>query len=413
MKSISALWVKALSVLIAACAASTAYAGEIINVRFGSHEGFTRIVIEADRPIEIDAFMLADPTPRLVVALPGAIWSVDQLANGQGRGHGLLGEFRFEPSGQTPRLVFDLDSPASVMRTMTLAPDGGGHRMVIDVAEVSQSEFVQLAGFPDSHRTLTELLAEHADVTPALAQCRLPLIAIDPGHGGRDPGAPSRHGGGDEADVNLAAALQLKEILINSGRYDVVLTRESDIFIELEDRLRIARAAHADMFISLHADAVEGSSSANGAAAYVLSHSGVNRSRTRAQRGGDWFQPAADRPEMVGDILFNISMGNKVNQSRQFATTLLDEVSDVTHLHRSTPSERGFLVLLDAQFPAVLFEMGFLSNRSDARNLNNARHRQELMQALATALDDHFPACNGEQRIRYAAADTGVATRSR
>ena len=109
----------------------------------------------------------------------------------------------------------------------------------------------------------------------------------------------------------------------------------------------------------------------------------------------------------------NISMGNKVNQSRQFASTLLEEVSDVTRLHQATPSERNFFVLLDAQFPAVLFEMGFLSNRTDARNLNSARHRQRLMQSLANALQDHFPDCQDGNRLRYASSEASVATASR
>lgn len=397
------------AVLLSAFAGASAFANDLTHVRFGAHDDFSRVVIEADRPIEFDAFVLAEPGARLVVSLPGAQWQVADLANGQGMGHGLFDAFRFDPSGQTPRVIFNLDGPARIVQQMTLDPDGGGYRMVIDIAEAPREEFVQLAGFPERSQTLTQLLAEVADVTPDLGLCRRPRIVIDPGHGGRDPGALQRHGGGHEAQVNLAAALTLRDLLNATGRFDVFLTRESDVFIDLEDRVRIARAAQADMFISLHSDAA-GSHSARGAATYVLSSSGVDRSRTRAERQGDWFLPDAEhRPAEVNAILFDISMGDKLNRSRQFATQLLGEVRAVTPLLRDTPEHRGFLVLLDAQFPAVLFEMGFLSNPQDARNLNDANHRRRLMQSIVSALDDHFPDCGAG--TSYAANTAGSSAR--
>lgn len=395
--------------LFSVFAGASAVANDLTHVRFGAHDDFSRVVIEADRPIEFDAFVLAEPGPRLVVSLPGAQWQVADLSNGQGMGHGLFESFRFDPSGQNPRVIFNLDGPARIVQQMTLDPAGGGYRMVIDIAEAPREEFVQLAGFPERSQTLTQLLAEVADVTPDLGVCRRARIVIDPGHGGRDPGALQRHGGGHEASVNLAAALVLRDLLNATGRFDVFLTRETDVFIELEDRVRIARAAQADMFISLHSDAA-GSHSARGAATYVLSSSGVDRSRTRAERQGDWFLPeSGQRPAEVNAILFDISMGDKLNRSRQFATELLGEVRSVTPLLRDTPEHRGFLVLLDAQFPAVLFEMGFLSNPQDARNLNDANHRRRLMQSIVDALESHFPGCDAG--TTYAANRAGSPAR--
>ncbi|WP_135994100.1 N-acetylmuramoyl-L-alanine amidase [Marinicauda algicola] len=397
------------ALLMAAVAGAAACANDLTHVRFGAHDDFSRVVIEADRPIEFDAFVLAEPTPRLVVSLPGAAWRVADLANGQGRGHGLFEEFRFDPSGHNPRVIFNLEGPARIVQEMTLDPAGGGYRMVVDIAPAPREEFVELAGFPERSQTLTQLLAEVADVTPDLGLCRRPRIVVDPGHGGRDPGALQRHGGGHEADVNLAAALELRALLNATGRFDVVLTRETDVFIELEDRVRIARAAQADMFISLHADAA-GSHTARGAAVYVLSSQGVDRSRTRAQREGDWFLPESEhRPAEVNEILFDISMGDKLNRSRQFASELLAEVRTVSALLRDHPEHRGFLVLLDAQFPAVLFEMGFMSNPQDARNLNDANHRRRLMASIVAALEDHFPDCGA--RTNYAANSTAAPAR--
>lgn len=399
----------AVSAVTLAAIGASAFATDVTAIRFGAHDTFSRVVIEADAPIEFDAFVLAEPNPRLVVSLPGAEWRVSGLDNGQGLGHGLFEEFRFDPSGLHPRLVFNLDGPSRINQEMVLDPTDGGYRMVIDINPSTQADFIEAAGFPERSQTLTQLLAEHAQIDALAGVCEMPRIVVDAGHGGRDPGALTRFGGGHEADVNLAAALVLRDLLEATGRFEVVMTRESDVFIDLEDRVRIARAAEADMFVSLHSDAA-GSSAARGAAAYVLSSSGVNRSRTRARREGDWFLPdAANRPDEVNEILFDISMGDKLNRSYQFATELLSEARSVTPLLRERPEHRGFLVLLDAQFPAVLFEMGFLSNEQDSRNLNSDAHRRQLMASIVNALEDHFPACGQRPGVQFASRTDGAA----
>ena len=207
-----------------------ALAGDITDVRFGKHGDFSRVVIEADSPVAFTAFVTADPAARLVVYLPGAKWKVASLANGQGRGHGLFGTFSFNANGKPERLVFQLDKPSRVIKEMTLAPNGGGHRMVIDIAEAPEEEFVRVAGFPSQSRSVTELIVEKG-VTPEFGSCARPMIVIDAGHGGKDPGALARFGGGHEADVNLSAALTLRELLLATGRFDVTMTRASDVFI--------------------------------------------------------------------------------------------------------------------------------------------------------------------------------------
>ena len=172
--------------------------------------------------------------------------------------------------------------------------------------------------------------------------------------------------------------------------------------------MRIARRAKADMFISLHSDAA-GSASARGAAAYVLSSSGVRKSRERAHDHGDWFLPESEyRTEEINEILFDISMDEKLQRSNAFAGELLSEVRRVSPLLRDGPEHKGFLVLLDAQFPAVLFEMGFLSNRRDSANLNSSAHREKLMRAIVHALEDQFPPCGQQPGTQFAANATSA-----
>jgi len=371
-----------------------AQASDITSIRFGDHETYTRIVIESEQPLNARAFTLAEPVSRLVVSFEVARWNVGRLPNAVGQGSGLIGEFRFDGEADAPRLVLALNAPARVQEPMALAPNGGGYRTVVDVARTSQAVFQQLSGFPDQVTDLTRLLAEHVDVSITLPTCEAVRVVIDPGHGGHDPGAPARFGGGDEADVNLAAGLVLRDLLNASGRYKVIMTRDRDEFVDLWDRVDIAREAEADFFISLHADASAKSSRPRGATVYSMNSTAVNRARTRAIRGGDWVDP--DRPEDVSRILVEMSLNHKESQSELFSETLRAEVGRVQTLWRDQAMRANFAVLTDASVPAVLFEMGFMTNREDARRLNSAAERRRLMQSVTAAIDSHFAHCGGD-----------------
>ena len=400
--------------LAAALSGAAASASDITAVRFGEHDSYTRIVVETSRPLDFEAFTLAEPHGRLVLSLPGARWAASDLPGGRGLGHGLVGRFNFDESGQAPRLIFSLDEPALVKESFSLDPNGGGYRLVVDVEPVSEVRFTEASGFPDSSRTMTELLAEHARLDYTPPSCERVRVVIDPGHGGRDPGAVARHGGGDEADVNLAAARELRDLLVATGRYEVVMTRDGDAFVELEERIRIAQEADADLFFSIHADSAGGSDAPRGAAVYTLADRAVDRARDRAIRQGDWFLADRARPQAVNNLLLDMSIREKRNQSLVFAETLLSEVSDVAPLFHGAPRQRGLYVLLDSQVPAVLFEMGFLSNRHDATNLNDAGYRRRLMQAAAASIETYFERCGGgAQQPRIVARRSAGASASR
>ncbi|WP_158272087.1 N-acetylmuramoyl-L-alanine amidase [Marinicauda salina] len=398
----------------AAALTGAASASDITAVRFGEHDEYTRIVVETSRPLEFETFTLAEPEGRLVMSLPGARWAASDLPGGRGIGHGLVGRFDFDESGQAPRLIFALDRPALVRESFSLDPNGGGYRLVVDIEPVSEDRFAQASGFPESSRTMTELLATHARIDYTPPSCERVRVVIDPGHGGRDPGALAQHGGGDEADVNLAAARELRDLLVATGRYEVVMTRDNDEFVELEERIRIAQEADADLFFSIHADSAGASHTPRGAAVYTLADRAVDRARDRAIREGDWFLADRARPQAVNNLLLDMSLREKRNQSLVFAETLLGEVSDVAPLFHGSPRQRGLYVLLDSQVPAVLFEMGFLTNRHDARNLNDAGYRRRLMQAAASSIETYFERCGGgEQRSRIVAQRSAGASPSR
>ncbi|MFW5661345.1 MAG: N-acetylmuramoyl-L-alanine amidase family protein [Oceanicaulis sp.] len=227
---------------------------------------------------------------------------------------------------------------------------------------------------------------------------------IDPGHGGRDPGAPARFGGGHEKDVNLAAGLILHDLLEATGRYDAVMTRDTDVFIDLHERPRIARELEADLFISLHANASpDASRSAGGASVMSMNGRALDRARRQAQNDGDWAERG--RPPIVTEILRDMTISQKVEESDRFAELLLTEVGRTRSLWRDQIDRANLAVLIDSQIPAVLFEMGFLTNPDDARMLNDERHLRRLMNAVVAAVDGHFVHCGGgDERTRYIAS---------
>ncbi|MEE2524817.1 N-acetylmuramoyl-L-alanine amidase [Hyphobacterium sp. HN65] len=364
---------------------------EIRQVRFGGGDDETRVVVELSTDIEFRAFTVSEPTRRLVLDISRAAWSVEGLETGEGLGFGLVDDFRFfDRSAEASRLVFELESPAVIVNQFDIPAnaDNPHHRLVIDLRRVEASEFEEESGFPEPS-DLSQLIAERGDATFAEPERERRVIVIDAGHGGHDPGASAN--GVVEETINLAAALELRRRLVATGRYDVIMTRDSDHYLTLQERVNVARAANADLFISLHADSAGAGSSARGAAVYTLSDSGAGRASRLPENASDWNHlSGGTQPPVVRNILLSLSLREKRNRSAIFAEMVLDSMSEVGPVLTNGHRQRGFYVLLDSQVPAVLVEMGFLTNRDDAANLNSAAYRARLMQSLAEAVDDYF-----------------------
>lgn len=216
-----------------------------------------------------------------------------------------------------------------------------------------------------------------------------PLIVIDPGHGGKDPGAIGQKGL-FEKTVTTAAAKELKRLLERTGRYDVLLTRSGDSFVEHDDRVRIAREKHADLFISIHADST-GSPSTRGASVYTLADRARNRSK-RIVNGQNWIMDVdlAGQSDSVGDILVDLAQRSTESQSEAFADILLGSLEGKTKLVGNSHRRAGYYVLLAPDVPAVLLELGFLSNLQDEKLLKTKSHRTKLMKAVRRSVDQYF-----------------------
>jgi N-acetylmuramoyl-L-alanine amidase len=231
------------------------------------------------------------------------------------------------------------------------------------------------------------------DKAVAGANDRIPTIVLDPGHGGKDPGAIGAHGT-MEKDVNLEMAKQLKALLEATGRYKVVLTRTDDRLLPLRQRIDIARAAKADLFISLHADHNE-KADLRGASVYTLSEtaSDAEAAEVAARENKDGVITGVDlttQNPMVTSILIDLAQRETKNLSARFASLLTDQLGERTLVLRDSHRFAGFVVLKALDVPSVLLELGYLSNADDEAALSSKRHRRVVAKAIRDAIDQYF-----------------------
>ncbi|WP_454760080.1 N-acetylmuramoyl-L-alanine amidase family protein [Caulobacter segnis] len=352
------------------------------KVRFGGDRNETRVVIDLDRAAAGKLISDGMSDQRLVMALPNVLVSGDL----QGTGQGLVKRWVIDEAAGGARLRLDLAGKAEVRRRFLLPPGDGAsaYRYVIDLKAVEGAP----NGFgaaPNAPR----LTVASGPVKAAPLRMKK-VIVIDAGHGGKDPGSLGANV--FEKDVTLAAAKALKERLERTGRYQVVLTRETDTFIPLESRVQIARRADADLFISMHADSGPDTST-RGASVYTLSDKGTDRVGLVLEKD-DWLMKAnaPGRDRAVSQILLDLSQRATKNRSAAFAQLLLANVSQETTLLRRSHRDAGFIVLLAPDVPAVLLEMGFITNPDDEAFLTTKSSRARLVGAVADSIEAYFSA---------------------
>lgn len=378
----------ALFLCVAAQAASAA--PTVFGARIGEHPDKTRFVLDLSEEVAFKLFVLADPY-RLVIDLPTVDWA---LGGGVLPGGGLIRSLRFgnfDPT--TSRLVLDLDGPAKVKESFFLPPGGGSepYRLVIDLVPASAEEFAK-----EAQRTAPAPAAAAAPL-PTLKPEAPPgkrLIVIDPGHGGIDPGAIGTNGT-YEKQITLAAARELEAALEATGRYEVVLTRDSDLFVPLRDRVEIGRRAGGELFISLHADSHD-RASVRGASVYTLSETASDKEAAElAQRENKSDVIAgldlSDRyDDDVAAILITLTQRETMNCSATFASLLVPELGKTIRLLNHTHRSAGFRVLKAPDMPSVLVEMGYLSNPKDEAMLRSKDGRAPLVEGIVETVDRFF-----------------------
>ena len=400
----------------------------VTDVRVGEHAQSTRFVLELDRQVKFSVFMLANPY-RVVIDLPEVGWRLPPRPLPSNTG--LLNQFRYGLfKAGTSRIVLDVKGTAAVEKTFLLGPKGGaGYRLVVDLTAVSPQTFmarvaqpalrVATIGVPSTHARsgpatkgpvpkgmLTPPSSAQSPVLNSRAPAvqvmtastpqkrkKRPLIVLDPGHGGVDPGTHGKSGI-YEKHITLSAAREFKAMLEESGRYRVLLTRNRDIFIRLRDRISIARDAGADLFISLHADAIK-NRKIRGLSVYTLSERASDKEAAglaEKENKSDLIAgiDLSDKTPEVANILIDLAQRESMNQSARFAEGLVKELARKTKLLRNTHRFAGFVVLKAPDVPSVLIELGFLSNRRDERALVQKPYRAKLGRAIVEAVNSYF-----------------------
>jgi N-acetylmuramoyl-L-alanine amidase len=374
----------------------------------------TRVVLELSQSSQ-GKLISGDNDPDLVVELP----KIKATGETDGQGQGLVKAWTIDARPGAARLRLVLSKPAEIERRFLLAPGDGVsvYRYVIDLKPIdakpdlgakTQTKVAAAAPLsvmpapisPPASKISTASKAKpgfslisRAEASTMSLRPVAPLlkkvVVIDAGHGGHDPGASGAHV--HEKDLTLAAALALKARLEATGRYKVVMTRDEDIFVPLENRVQIARKANADLFISLHADA--GSNTATrGASVYTLSDQGSQRVVRGVTGDSDWFKEisANGATQAVRDILHDLTQRATRNRSAQFADLLVGRLNGKAELLTRAHRDAGYMVLLAPDVPAVLLEMGFVTNLDDEKFLSDADKRVRFTGAIADGIDDYF-----------------------
>jgi N-acetylmuramoyl-L-alanine amidase len=363
-----------------------------MNVRIGEHPDSTRFVVELSDPVKLRVFTLSNPN-RVVIDMPQVLWRL----NGPQKpsGNGAIKSYRyglFRPGNS--RFVIDLNMPVTAAEPMILPPsDGYGYRVVLDLYPVTQQKFDGKSGWPadlQAKETVAEAVATPA-ITPKLTTRK--VVVIDAGHGGIDSGTTGIDGM-MEKDLVLDEAKRLGAALKRRG-YTVHLTRDTDIYIPLRERVSIARGFGADLFISLHADS-NPDASVTGASVYTLSEKGSDKEAAALAKKENQSDIIAGvdltgQDDSISHILIDLAQRDTINHSSQFAEMVVSALSGATDILPRTPHRSGALVVLKApDVPAVLIELGYLSNLTDCAQMHGDGWRNGVAKAIADAVDRYF-----------------------
>lgn len=356
----------------------------------------TTFLLDLSSGVQVEVFTLANPY-RVVVDLPDVAF---RLPDGTGqKGQGLVSAFRYGLLAEgKARIVLDTTEPVLIRKAEMTAQSGQAVRLTIELASTTSQAFG--AGTGGQRSASAPMKPEIYEGPAEKPKSRLkPVILIDPGHGGVDPGAMSPNSL-PEKTVVLAVARQLKARLSESGRYEVHMTRVRDVFVSLDQRLKLSRKLAADLFISLHADAIAQKDFANsvrGATVYTLSERASDeeaRLMAEKENASDVIAgletAAIEEQGEVRSILFDLLKRETANFSADFSTTLVKRLGKTVSLSRDPQRSAAFKVLRQADTPSVLVELGYMSHQEDEKLLRSTPWQRQVAASLATAVDAYF-----------------------
>ncbi|QTL03520.1 N-acetylmuramoyl-L-alanine amidase [Aquabacter sp. L1I39] len=362
-----------------------------LDARLAGDGQRTRLILDLSKPAEFRAFTLANPY-RVILDLTDVTFTLAETRVQTRRG--LVSSFRYGVLAPgKARMVLDVTEPVMIDKAFVLPPaEGQPARLVLDLVRTDAATFnTTVATAAEARGAPSAALAP----APAADGDVRPVIVLDPGHGGIDSGT-SGASSFNEKNIVLDVALALRTELERSGRYRVVMTRSTDVFVPLGERVQIARANRAALFISIHADALaRDDGSARGASVYTLSetasdadaaHLAEKENKADLIAGVD----LSEESDEVAGILFDLAQRETRNFSATFARNMVGAMKSVGRVHKAPLKSAGFKVLKAHDVPSVLVELGYMSSKEDLKLLTSDAWREKLAQAMAGAIDDFF-----------------------
>jgi N-acetylmuramoyl-L-alanine amidase len=399
----------------------------IVAVRIWPAPEYSRVTIESDGQLRAKEILMTDP-PRLAVDIEGIALSAqlrelvakvkadDPFIRGIRIGQGAAG---------SPRMIIDLKQ-AALPQVFTLQPVAAyQHRLVFDfypiapvdplealIAErLKERPAVALPAVPPAGDPLGDLIAQQLARSKPNSQAesvsqapapqttdRLIIIALDPGHGGEDPGAVGP-GGTREKDVVLRVAQRLRErinaAMVNGNPMRAYMTRDADFFVPLHARVQKARRVQADLFVSIHADAFL-TPTARGASVFALSQGGASSTAAR------WMADKENKADLIGGAniksrdlnlthaLLDMSTTAQIKDSLKLGGALLGEIGNVGRLHKGRVEQAAFAVLKAPDIPSVLVETAFISNPEEEARLGSDAYQEQLADAIMRGIHRYF-----------------------
>lgn len=363
---------RAKSVVLLFVCAATAQAGTTVeNIRIWSENGKTRVVLDLSETAEHNIFTLRGPD-RLVIDLKDSRLAQGLLNMPQGTGSVRSIRSAVRANGQL-RVVLDLNEPIR-SRSFTAGPNKQyGDRLVVDLQRTGSLQTVKRAS--ESYRPGRDI-----------------IVAVDPGHGGHDPGAIGK-ARTKEKDVALAIARALAARINAEPGMQAILTRDSDVFVDHRKRMDIARRARADLFISIHADAVDDSRPA-GTTVYALSLKGASDEAARelAKRENKSVGGVSldDKDDVLASVLLDLSQNAALSASLEVGGDVIAELARIGKVHRRSVQTAGLIVLKAPDMPSILIETGFISNPGEEQRLKSKSHQRRVADAVLAGIRSYF-----------------------
>jgi N-acetylmuramoyl-L-alanine amidase len=378
------------------CVPSYAQQINVNSLRYTTTSKQNRMMFDVTASPKHQVFIMDNPS-RLVIDIKNA--QLDRALSQPSAAHPLFARVRAGTKNDTDlRIVVDLKTPVSSNNFSLSSDNKDEHRLIVDlfnkkpiVATIAEDK--QETNKSKSFELKTVAAKSTAGKSTETKKANSIVIAIDAGHGGNDPGAHGPHGT-EEKKVTFAIAKKLEALINEQPGMKAVMIRKGDYFVGLRDRMQIARAAKADLFVSIHADAFQ-NADVKGASVFTLSTRGASSEAARwladSENASDLVGVSlSDKEDVLASVLLDLSQTATQEASVNVANHVLKSFDNIAELHKNSVQKAGFIVLKSPDIPSILVETAFISNPSEEQNLLNVRYQSKMANAIFKGVRSYF-----------------------